>query len=127
MKKTAFLFAIFYLLNVVGYGLEVHYCLGQVSDINYAFLDTNCVCDDAHSTKISSNCCSEESFFVQLEEEHQSSSSIELQAPMPMEVVQLDELIKIDLEVFWINREALKSLPLPIDRVVQFHSFIFYA
>ena len=126
MKKTAFLLAIFYLLNVVGYGLEVHYCLGQVSDINYAFLDTTCVCDAAHSEGISSSCCNEESFFVQLEDEHQSSSNIEVQTPIPMEVVQLEKLVNIDLEVISINREALKSPPLPIDRVVQFHSFIFY-
>lgn len=127
MKKAAFLFAIFYLLNVVGYGLEVHYCLGQVSDINYAFLDTSCACDMAHSGKISSNCCNEESFFVQLEEEHQSSSTIEVQTPIPMEVIQFEKLVNVDLEVISLNREALKSPPLPIDRVVQFHSFIFYA
>ncbi|MDP4663561.1 MAG: hypothetical protein NWS74_07845 [Salibacteraceae bacterium] len=126
MKKTAFLFAMFYLLNVVGYGLEVHYCLGQVSDINYAFLDTSCACDAAHSERISSSCCNEESFFVQLEDEHQSSSNIEVQSPMPMEVVKLEKLVSIDLEVISLNWEALKSPPLPIDRVVQFHSFIFY-
>lgn len=127
MKKAAFLFAIFYLLNVVGYGLEVHYCLGQVSDINYAFLDTSCACDLAHSGKINSSCCNEESFFVQLEDEHQSSSTIEVQTPIPMEVIQFEKLVNIDLEIISVNREALKSPPLPIDRVVQFHSFIFYS
>ncbi len=126
MKKAAFLFAIFYLLNVVGYGLEVHYCLGQVSDINYAFLDTTCACDAAHSERFSS-CCNEESFFVQLEDEHQSSSKIEVQTPIPTEVVQFEKLVNIDLEVISVNRELLNSPPLPINRVVQFHSFIFYS
>jgi hypothetical protein len=74
VRKTAFIFAIFYLLSVVGYGLELHYCLGQITDVNVAWLETSCACDDAHE-KALPNCCEEKEFFVQVDEEHQSSGS----------------------------------------------------
>ena len=60
----------------MGYGLELHYCLGQITDVNVAWLDTSCACDDAHEKAVS-NCCDEKEFFVQVKDEHQSTSIFE--------------------------------------------------
>jgi hypothetical protein len=126
VKKAAFFFAIFYLLNVVGYGLEVHYCLGKISDINYAFLDTSCACDSANPEKITSSCCNEESFFVQLEDEHQSVSSKEFRAP----IVVSDHYSYNESELLAVHTakcfENIKAPPLPLDRVITYQTFIFY-
>lgn len=127
MKKAAFFFAIFYLLNVVGYGLEVHYCLGQIADINYAFLDTSCACDSAHTESITTSCCDEESFFVQLEDEHQSASSSTVYQPVLIEVqsvikTEISESIESDSKG-WVLANAP---PKPKDLVLELHSFVFY-
>ncbi|MEQ9188815.1 MAG: hypothetical protein RLP15_13860 [Cryomorphaceae bacterium] len=77
MRATAIIFAFFYLINSVGYGLEIHYCLGQVSDVNYVLLDTECPCDANHSASFSS-CCEEKEFFNQLEDDHAAPASVSL-------------------------------------------------
>lgn len=74
LKKTAFIFALFYLLSVVGYGLEFHYCLGQITDVNLAWLDTSCGCD-TEGESVSHSCCDEKAFFVRVDDEHQSPSA----------------------------------------------------
>lgn len=77
MRITAFIFAFFYLINSVGYGLEIHYCLGRVSDVNHVLFDTFCPCDAAHETT-GMNCCKERSFFNQIEDEHAVPASSEV-------------------------------------------------
>lgn len=127
MKKAAFFFAIFYLLNVVGYGIEVHYCLGQIADINYAFLDTSCACDSAHVDKVTTSCCSEESFFVQLEDEHQAAST-----SFNFQVAELEvpSLLKVDVSEPKVSEPKgyvlTNAPPKPKDLVVELHSFVFY-
>ena len=74
MKRSAFIFALFYLLSAVGYGVELHYCLGQVTDVNIAWLDTSCSCD-AGEKKVAPPCCDKKEFFVQIEEDHQASKT----------------------------------------------------
>ncbi len=75
LRKSAFIFALFYLFSVVGYGLEVHYCLGQITDVNVAWLETSCACEESTST-VTHSCCDEKSFFVQISEEHQAASDV---------------------------------------------------
>lgn len=53
--------------------MEVHYCLGQIKDVNYAFFDTACCCDDSGES-MSKGCCNEETYFVQIKDEHQSAA-----------------------------------------------------
>ena len=77
MRPTAFIFAFFYLISSVGYGLEIHYCLGEISDINYVLLDTECPCDASHTASIQS-CCEEKVFFNQLEDEHAAPAKLSL-------------------------------------------------
>jgi hypothetical protein len=72
--------AAFYLLSSVGYGVEVHYCLGRVSDVNYVLLDTSCACDEA-GIPAHKRCCEERSFFHQIDDEHQLSSTTCVQSP----------------------------------------------
>lgn len=84
MRQAGFILAFFYLLSVVGYGLEFHYCLGDITDVNYALLETSCHCDDAHQG-LMKGCCEEKEFFIQLDDEHQASGGInhlEIQLPL---------------------------------------------
>ena len=102
MRITAFIFAFFYLINSVGYGLEIHYCLGRVSDVNHVLFDTFCPCDDAHESK-GINCCEERSFFNQIEDEHAAPATsdikwvdVPLQLP-PMSMSLSNEMISEDV------------------------------
>lgn len=54
----------------MGYGAQVHYCLGEIEDVSYAFFETSCCCDET-GVEVSMNCCDEKTVFVQLEDEHQ--------------------------------------------------------
>lgn len=84
MRLTSFTFGLFYLLSVVGYGLEFHYCLGRITDVNYALFETSCQCDDAHQGR-AVGCCEEREFFVQLEEDHNTPPATELgQVHLPL-------------------------------------------
>ena len=127
MRKSAFIFALFYLLSVVGYGLELHYCLGQITDVNVAWLDTSCACDDAHGKAVS-NCCDEKEFFVQVKDEHQSSSiDFKLNFDQPLiAMVDWMENPSEDIEdVDWVNPNN-NGPPEPVDLYKQNCSFIFY-
>jgi len=77
VRPTTFIFAFFYLISSVGYGLEIHYCLGEISDINYVLLDTECPCDASH-TASNQSCCEEKAFFNQLEDEHAAPAKLSL-------------------------------------------------
>jgi hypothetical protein len=76
MRLVAFIWAFFYFMSAVGYGAEVHYCLGQVSDVSYIWFDASCVCDETgEQLERPMGCCEDERFFVQLEDDHQNSAS----------------------------------------------------
>ncbi|MDC1221523.1 hypothetical protein N8Z47_02520 [Salibacteraceae bacterium] len=127
MRKSAFIFAMFYLLSVVGYGLEIHYCLGQIADVNIAWLDTSCACDDAHIPE-TSNCCDEKEFFVQVKDEHQSSSvDFKLDFDQPLiAIVDWMENPRQDIEdVEWVNPNN-NGPPEPEDLYKQNCAFIYY-
>lgn len=87
MKITTIILSLFYLLSVVGYGVEFHYCLGRVTDVNLDWVGTSCSCDAAHVEQ-QMKCCDELSIQVQVDEEHQSSGVDVESTKAPMEVVQ---------------------------------------
>ena len=115
------------MLNVVGYGIEVHYCLGQISDVSYAFLDTSYAFDSDHTEVFKAPCCDDESFFVQLEDEHQNSEKLSF-SQVPCESVhELDSFSSQKSDTFLKDAFALRAPPVPIDRVTIYQFFIFYA
>lgn len=112
---------------MVGYGVEVHYCLGQIADVNYALLDTSCACDEVDEIAGEDNCCNEESFFIQLDTEHQSAADQKLKQP----VFSVTETLLATSSVITETTEHLKTLsrrgpPKTVDRIIEYHSFIFY-
>lgn len=128
MKKAAILLALFYLLNAVGYGLEVHYCLGEVADINYVFLDTSCACEDNHIEISRSNCCNEESFFNQLDDEHQAAASdFSVKAPVAQHIFCLNDIQNVLFQEIKLPIQSLRAPPEPIERILLYHTFILYA
>lgn len=85
MKRATAILAVFYLLSVTGYGLKLHYCLGQITDVNIAWLDTSCCCDEGAAHAQKPPCCDEKEFFVQLDDEHQTPTSLNgLDMPLPL-------------------------------------------
>jgi hypothetical protein len=77
MRRTAFIFALFYLISSVGYGIEVHFCLGRVSDVNHFLFETYCPCEAAH-VEAAKRCCEERSVFHQLDDEHAAPTQVAL-------------------------------------------------
>lgn len=127
LKKTAFIFALFYLLSVVGYGLEFHYCLGRITDVNLAWLDTSCVCD-TDGESVSHSCCHEKAFFVQVEDEHQSASAESL-LKIPSTDVAIDLLKDEGLSPLNLVGETFIQLSnAPPDKLYRKHcALIYYA
>ena len=117
----------FYLLSVVGYGLEIHYCLGQIADVNIAWLDTSCACDDAH-IPAASKCCDEKEFFVQVKDEHQSSSvdfKLDFDQPLVAEFTWDESDLSLLDEREWVSLNN-NSPPEPEDLYKQNCAFIYY-
>jgi len=106
VKKSAFIFAIFYLLSSIGYGVELHYCLGQITDVNIAWLDTSCACDDEHK-KVAPPCCEEKEFFIQIEQDHQASKTQSIAA------VNLPFLALVNTVLLSHNEGVTKHVALP--------------
>ncbi len=127
MRKSAFIFALFYLLSAVGYGLEIHYCLGQIADVNIAWLETSGVRDDAHIPE-TSNCCDEKEFFVQLKDEHQSSS-LDFKLDFDRFLIAIFDWMENSSEdiqsVEWVSQNN-NSLPVSEDLYKQNCVFIYY-
>lgn len=126
MRSTAFIFGIFYLLSVTGYGLEFHYCLGEITDVNYALLDTYCHCDDAHQGRIK-GCCEEKEFFVQLDQDHQVPADVDLShfmLPLAAEWQWQDPVETVDTSVS--KTIPSRGPPRPVDLYKTNCEFIFY-
>lgn len=125
VKAKASILIVFYFLSVTGYGVEVHYCLGRVSDINYAFLETSCPCDVAHAGE-RSGCCEEKAFFIQVDEDHQTTSlpDVKFYPLLSSELASIAKLTSVkDAEaVFFSDRGP----PLKRDFQTLYCAFQFY-
>ena len=74
MKKlTAILFSAFYLLATVGVAFNVHYCGGQVGGVSLYANEGSCCCGEAEAMD---DCCDNEQFFFQLDQEQKLVKSI---------------------------------------------------
>lgn len=128
MKLSGFILALFYFISSIGYGLEVHYCLGEISDVNYALFDTHCACDELVEKPVK-GCCEEKSFFVQLEEDHSAPALVDVSntfLPLIAEFNWSPFNIEQDSSVktyTFLDRGPPKS----IDRVIEYHSLIIYS
>lgn len=115
-------------MSAVGYGAEVHYCLGQVSEVSYIWFDASCVCDEAgDEVKRKMNCCEDERFFVQLEDDHQHKTTTAL---ITVQVAQERSLLSIQ------QPEADQATPVHFtdrappstkERLIALHRLTFYA
>lgn len=127
MKLSGLILAIFYFFSSVGYGLEVHYCLGEVSDVSYALLDTHCACDlldEPHERK----CCEEKSFFNQLESEHSAPSLTDVSMVLLPVAAELDwnAMQSSDASSLKSYNFIDRGPPKSRDRIIEFHSLIIY-
>lgn len=128
MRPSVIIFAFFYLLSAAGYGAEVHYCLGMVSDVSYIWFDASCACDaDGDHIQTQSNCCDEEAFYYQLEEEHLAAGNLDLQAPLLNVESDLDFASCPSAEdnssnASWSDRGP----PNVLDRTIVYQQLIFY-
>jgi len=127
VKLSGIILALFYFISSIGYGLEVHYCLGEISDVNYALFDTYCTCDDLVEKPVK-GCCEEKSFFVQLEEEHDTPAVVDIS------IAILSIISEFDWSPFNIEQDSNtktysfldRGPPKSIDRVIEYHSLIIY-
>jgi hypothetical protein len=82
MKQTSsILLVLLYLLTSVGLTVNVHYCGGKLKSIQLLFDAPSCCCGE---TKKMDGCCEDESFFVQLDTDHQFSPIQKLSFEMPI-------------------------------------------
>jgi len=117
-------------MSAVGYGAEIHYCLGAVSDVAFYGFDASCVCDaalDQDTLKQRHGCCEDESFFNQLEDEHSPSF---VKAVSPPHAVLTSSRVYDSLQLSEEDDHAdadLRGPPKTIDLNLLFHRLIFYA
>jgi len=109
MRITAFIFSLFYLISSVGYGIEVHYCLGRISDVNHFMFETHCACDEA-GIMPEKSCCEERVVYNQLDDEHTASANLQV------EDVQLPLIATIDLELLENQVEEVELEKALLDR-----------
>ena len=67
--------SLMYLAFNIGLGVNVHYCGDRVSSVDFAFVGASCCCDAMEEP---SDCCSDETFVFQSEDDQQASSNIQL-------------------------------------------------
>lgn len=127
MKFKAAIFTMLYLASVVGYGLEFHYCLGEITDWNYVLLETSCHCDDSKEGLVK-GCCEEKEVFVQIEEAHQSPAATDItEVQLPLQNVICWDCVEHGIEVQELSRLELdRRPPKTVDRTIAYHSLIFY-
>ncbi|MBT3647275.1 MAG: hypothetical protein HN542_03430 [Flavobacteriales bacterium] len=127
MKFRAAFFTLLYLVSVVGYGLEFHYCLGEITDWNYVLLETSCHCDDSHQGLVK-GCCEEKAFFIQIEEAHQSPATTDIaEVELPLQNEICWDCVEHDVEAQESSRLQLdRGPPKTLDRTIAYHSLIFY-
>lgn len=128
MRINALIFTFLYFISSVGYGVEVHYCLGMVSDVSYIWFDASCACDDSGSETHAQtkSCCDEDSFFNQIDDEHQGSVSLVVKSPLVIPEQALMFEGSSEIEKAENSLELDRGPPPIIDRVIAFHRLILY-
>lgn len=131
MKQLSVILAFFYLFSAVGYGAEVHYCLGQVSDVTFIWFDASCACDDVRqneSIKRTMNCCEDERFFNQIEDEHAANvAATIIKGPPATVTLQHAEPIAPLNETNNVFEISDRAPPKPLDKLIAHHQLVFYA
>lgn len=128
MRKIALFLALFYFLSTVGYGLEIHYCLGRISDVNHAMLETSCPCDTLHTKGQADGCCEERSFFNQIDDVHsypQAQNEIGKHLPLTKVIAEIAPLLVEDNSLC-IQKTDKRGPPRLCDRVIEFHAMLIY-
>lgn len=131
VKQLSLILAFFYLFSAVGYGAEVHYCLGKVSDVTFIWFDASCVCDDVReneSINRTINCCEDERFFNQIEDEHAANvADIIIKGPIAIVIHQYNEPTAPLNEANNILKISDRAPPKLLDRLIAHHQLVFYA
>jgi hypothetical protein len=98
-----------------------------VTDVNLAWLDTSCVCDES-SASVAHKCCDEKEFFVQIEDAHQASSTLYVACHHFDSIAT--PLVEFECSVQALSNETkVQDGPDPPDRQAIFKrncAFIFY-
>lgn len=74
----------YYLLATVGVAVNVHYCHGELASVNIYLSNNACECGRMMGDM---NCCDDEVYFFQLEDDHKisnASQKISLDTPEPV-------------------------------------------
>ena len=127
VKTITFIFSFFYLLSSIGYGLEIHYCLGKVSDVSYILFDAHCPCDASHDAATALTCCEDREFFNQIEEEHSVPATPVVHAAgmalLPTLSLDTDPQLQQPTQPLY---DVDRGPPLVLDRVVEYVCLVTY-
>ena len=110
MKRTSsIVLAFLYVLTSVGLTVNVHYCGGKLKSIQLLFDTPSCCCGE---TKKMDGCCDDESYFVQLDTDHQISPSQELSFEFPELVAGLNDFENVE-RIYARNEKWIVPLERP--------------
>lgn len=74
MKKLSIIaFAGFYFLASVGIAVNIHYCMGQIGNINLYAEAGSCCCGDE---EMEDECCDDSSFFYQIDQDQKVNKPV---------------------------------------------------
>ena len=125
MKYISQLFAILYLSFNLGIGINMHYCMGFLKGVSIGHETSKCCCG---KSKLMSECCDNEHFELQMDDEqvYSSSESIALSQDIPIISREMTESF-IDEVISAINIPIGIPPPKLSDSRIYINSLILYA
>lgn len=102
-RKIAFGLSFFYLVNVIGIALSLHFCGGKLANVKLYSSATSCkLCGSIPAyKKVETDCCKNTKIDVKVKDDHQSQAEFKLQ-----------KLFAVDLflpHIFYFNFKFLPS------------------
>ncbi|XOV95233.1 MAG: hypothetical protein ACFHWX_11085 [Bacteroidota bacterium] len=96
MKKLTFiLFVAFYSLTATGFSMNLHYCLEELSEVEFFGHQNSCCCGEEESM---AGCCEDETFQLSSSDQQlQSTTSFNFEATFIIDVSSNEVLDEIDV------------------------------
>lgn len=111
LKTKAIIAAMVYTLSSLGLLVHVHFCCGGLAGVSIIAELTPCSCDHHdHECGGGDDCCDFESFYLNMDEDHQIPPNIQIPADFEAKIPQVEAFAKTEVDdrepIRWISTRA---------------------
>ncbi|WGQ07795.1 hypothetical protein QG516_14625 [Pedobacter gandavensis] len=113
----------FYLITMIGFALNMHFCGGKLSEIRWIETASCSACKASEKKQLSGDCCKDKSVEAKIKDSHQVGSKVKLPMDFSLEMFFSPMIAEVFRQLLPTLFSSVENKAPPLSSILSLHAF----